>query len=149
VVEANHDERGIIWPAELAPPDVHLVALNPEREAVSAAAERLFVDLQAKRSAGPLRRPRGDGRRQFNDADLLGMPWRVTVSPCNAERGEVELKRRMAKEFVSIAIDGAGHRHREGSARLIKGIVSRLNQIMTIFRITPTRCLHGRAALAH
>ena len=44
VVEANHDDRGIIWPAELTPFDVHLVALNIERPDVRDAADRLFAD---------------------------------------------------------------------------------------------------------
>jgi prolyl-tRNA synthetase len=106
-VEANHDERGIIWPAELAPFDVHLVALNPERPEVSEAAERLFEGLTAEGL-----RVLYDDREEtagvkFNDADLLGMRWRVTVSPRTLERGEVELKRRTEKEFISLPLEGA------------------------------------------
>jgi prolyl-tRNA synthetase len=112
VVEANHDERGIIWPREVAPFDLHLVALNVDRTEVRDAAEALFADLQA---AGL--RVLFDDREEtagvkFNDADLLGMPWRLTVSPRTLERGEVELKRRTEKEFTSVALSDAVARTR-------------------------------------
>ena len=102
VVEANHDERGIVWPAELTPFDVHLVALNPDRPGVRDAAERLFEDL---RGAG-LRvlyddRDESPGVK-FNDADLIRLPWRLTVSPRTLERDAVELKRRTEKEFNAV-----------------------------------------------
>src|SRR5215216_2963717 len=107
VVEANHDERGIIWPREVAPFDAHLVALNADRPEVRDAAESLFAGLQA---AGL--RVLYDDREEtagvkFNDADLLGMPWRLTVSPRTLERGAVELKRRTDKEFESVPIGEA------------------------------------------
>jgi prolyl-tRNA synthetase len=107
VVESNHDDRGIIWPAELTPFDVHLVALNVERDDVRGTADRLFTDLQA---AGL--RVLYDDREEtagvkFNDADLLGMPWRLTVSPRTLERGGVELKHRTQKEFEPVPLDNA------------------------------------------
>jgi len=104
VVEENHDERGIIWPPELAPFDVHLVSLSVERPEVRHAVEQLFDELQ---QAGL--RVLYDDREEsagvkFNDADLLGMPWRLTVSPRTLERGSVELKRRTEKEFDSVPL---------------------------------------------
>ncbi len=107
VVEANHDDRGIIWPAEVTPFDVHLVALNLDRPEVREAADRLFADLQA---AGL--RVLYDDRDEtagvkFNDADLLGMRWRLTVSPRTLERSAVELKRRTEKEFDSVPLSEA------------------------------------------
>ncbi|MGD9894002.1 MAG: proline--tRNA ligase [Dehalococcoidia bacterium] len=107
VVEANHDDRGIIWPVELTPFDVHLVALNVERDDVRETADRIFVELQA---AGL--RVLYDDREEtagvkFNDADLLGMPWRLTISPRTLERDAVELKRRMVKEFESVSLGSA------------------------------------------
>jgi len=110
VVEANHDERGIVWPPELTPYDLHLVALNADRPGVREAAEQLFTDLKA---AGL--RVLYDDRDEtagvkFNDADLLGMPWRVTVSPRTLERAVVELKRRTEKEFESVPLTEAATR---------------------------------------
>ena len=115
VVEANHDERGITWPAEIAPFQVHLVALQPEREDVRAAAEKLFAALQ------------GDGLEvlyddreetpgvKFNDADLLGMPLRVTVSPRTLEKGSLELKRRRESESELVTLE-------EGASRIKRAI---------------------------
>jgi prolyl-tRNA synthetase len=102
VVEANHDDRGIIWPVEVTPFDVHLVGLNLDRPEVKSAAEQLFADLQASGL-----RVLYDDRDEtagvkFNDADLLGMRWRLTVSPRTLERGAVELKSRPEKEFESV-----------------------------------------------
>jgi prolyl-tRNA synthetase len=93
-IEQNHDEKGIIFPAPIAPFAVHLVALNPDQPAVAEAAEALYAALGAAghevlyddrvESAGV----------KFNDADLLGLPVRVVVSPRNLKGGVVELKRR-------------------------------------------------------
>jgi prolyl-tRNA synthetase len=104
VVEANHDDRGIIWPVEVTPFDVHLVGLNLDRPEVKSAAEQLFADLQASGL-----RVLYDDRDEtagvkFNDADLLGMRWRLTVSPRTLERGAVELKSRTEKEFESVPL---------------------------------------------
>jgi prolyl-tRNA synthetase len=97
-IEANHDEAGIVWPRSLAPFDVHIVAIQPDKAEVREAAERLYDELNA---AGIL--PLYDDRDEtpgvkFNDADLLGMPVRVTVSPRNLANGEIELKNRTAPE---------------------------------------------------
>jgi prolyl-tRNA synthetase len=107
VIEANHDERGIIWPEELAPYHVHLVGLNLDRSAVKDIAERLYTDLRA---AGL--RVLFDDRSEsagvkFNDADLLGMPWRVTVSPRTLEQQSIELKPRRATAAELVPLDNA------------------------------------------
>jgi prolyl-tRNA synthetase len=113
VIEANHDERGIIWPAEIAPFQVHLVALQPERQDVRSAAEELYGRLQA----GGLEVLYDDRDEtpgvKFNDADLLGMPLRVTVSPRTLEKSSLELKRRRETESELVALEGAPSRIRE------------------------------------
>lgn len=94
VVEQNHDEKGVIWPKEVSPFDVHLVALNVEQEPVRQAAEKLLGELQ---SAGlsVLYDDRSETPGvKFNDADLLGLPIRVTVSPRTLQKESAELKLR-------------------------------------------------------
>jgi len=107
VIEANHDERGIIWPAEIAPYQVHLVALQPEREDVRTAAEELYAGLRA----GGMEVLYDDRDEtpgvKFNDADLLGMPLRVTVSPRTLEKSSLELKRRRETESELVPLEGA------------------------------------------
>jgi prolyl-tRNA synthetase len=98
VIEENHDENGIVWPRELAPYDVHIVALQPDRPDVREAAEELYEKLTAA-GVSVLFDDRDETPGvKFNDADLLGMPLRVTVSPRNLEKGSVEIKGRSEGE---------------------------------------------------
>ncbi len=91
-VEQNHDDKGIIWPVPIAPYHVHLCALYREGTKVAEAAEKLYADLQ---SAGI--EVLFDDRQEspgvkFNDADLIGVPFRVTVSARTLEKDSVEFK---------------------------------------------------------
>jgi len=107
VVEANHDEAGIVWPRSLAPYDVHMVAIQPDKPDVREVAERLYEELS---DAGiPVLYDDRDETPgvKFNDADLLGMPLRVTVSPRNLEKGVVELKGRTAGESRTAPVGDA------------------------------------------
>jgi prolyl-tRNA synthetase len=105
VIEANHDERGIIWPPNLAPYDVHLVGLGYDKPGVRESAEQVYQQL---RDAGfdvlYDDREEGSAGVKFNDADLLGMPVRVTVSPRSIEGGGAEVKRRTEKEAQVVAL---------------------------------------------
>jgi prolyl-tRNA synthetase len=107
VIEANHDERGIVWPRQLAPYPVHVVALGLDKPGVRESAEQVYAQL---REAGiePLYDDREEGSAgvKFNDADLLGMPVRVTVSPRSIEAGGAEVKRRTDKEARVVPLDG-------------------------------------------
>ncbi|TMG02434.1 MAG: proline--tRNA ligase [Chloroflexi bacterium] len=107
VVEANHDEAGIVWPRSLAPYDVHMVAIQPDKPDVREVAERLYEELGD--SGIPVLYDDRDETPgvKFNDADLLGMPLRVTVSPRNLEKGVVELKGRTDAESRTAAIEDA------------------------------------------
>ncbi len=107
VVEANHDERGIIWPAEIAPFQVHLVALQPNRQQVREATEDLYERLRSD-SITILYDDRDETPGvKFNDADLLGMPLRVTISPRTLEKASLELKRRTEAQSALIPLDSA------------------------------------------
>ncbi len=104
-VEHSHDERGMVMAPAIAPYDVQLVALNVRNEEVAKAAEAMYGDLQA---AGfeVLYDDREDSAGvKLNDADLLGLPVRVVVSPRNLKRGEVEVKGRSASEATMVLGD--------------------------------------------
>ena len=110
VIEANHDERGIVWPASVAPYAVHLVALSPDRAGVREAAERLYAEL-LERGVEVLYDDREESPGvKFADADLLGMPLRVTVSPRTLEKDAAELKRRSEPETALVPLGEAGGR---------------------------------------
>jgi prolyl-tRNA synthetase len=105
VVEQHHDERGIAWPASVAPFDVSLLWIGgAEDSAPREAADRLYDELQA---AGVEvlydDRPERAGVK-FNDADLIGNPIRVSVSTRTLERGEAEIKLRTASESVFVPL---------------------------------------------
>ena len=104
VVEANFDEKGIVWPAEVAPFDVHLVGLNLDRPEVREQADNLYRSLKAA-SLEVLYDDREESPGvKFNDADLLGMPVRLTIGPRSLERGGVEVKARSSAEPEIVAV---------------------------------------------
>jgi prolyl-tRNA synthetase len=104
VVERNHDDRGIIWPLSIAPYHVYLCALYKEGSAVADAAEKLHQDLEATGIEVLFDDREESPGVKFNDADLLGIPFRATVSPRTLEKNGVELKKRSEKESEIIPL---------------------------------------------
>lgn len=101
IVETHHDKDGIIWPATVAPYDVHLMHLGKGDEPV-AAAEQLYADLQAAGFAVLYDdRPASPGVK-LKDADLMGMPVRVAVGQKSLEKGGVEVKRRHETDVAIV-----------------------------------------------
>jgi prolyl-tRNA synthetase len=81
VVEANYDERGIIWPKEIAPFTAHLIAIKSDNKKVNATALKIYQDLQ-KQGVQVLYDDREDksAGERFAEADLIGIPYRIVVS---------------------------------------------------------------------
>jgi prolyl-tRNA synthetase len=103
-IEANHDDDGIIWPREIAPFDVHLVGLNLDRPGVREAAENVYASLRAA-GIETLFDDRDEAAGvKFKDADLLGMPLRLTVSPRTVERGAAEARHRRSREQSDLLL---------------------------------------------
>lgn len=112
IIEAHHDDAGIIWPAEVAPFQVSLLNLRPGDDAVDALSERCYEALQ---NAGVevLYDDRDErAGAKFSEADLLGFPWRVVVAPRSAARGLVELKRRDSEASEEMTLEAACERLR-------------------------------------
>jgi prolyl-tRNA synthetase len=104
-IEQNHDDKGIIWPMPIAPYQVQICGLSLDNEMVKAAAEKIYNDLKAA-GVEVLFDDRIDSPGvKFNDADLLGMPLRITVSPRSLDKGGVELKKRSEKAFKVVTVD--------------------------------------------
>lgn len=105
-IEQNHDDRGIVWPPELAPFHVAVLPLNRKKsEAVATAADKLYDDLIANGIDVVI-----DDRDlrpgvMFGDADLLGIPHRVVLSERSLAAGKVEYKGRTDKESSDIGLN--------------------------------------------
>jgi prolyl-tRNA synthetase len=107
IIEASHDEAGIIWPDRVAPFDVGLVNLRPDEDAVMAACAGIETRLGAMgRSVLHDDRDARPGEK-FATMDLVGLPWVVTVGPKGLAAGTVELKRRVTGEKAELSLEAA------------------------------------------
>ena len=105
VAETHHDENGLVWPMAIAPYEVVLTVVKVDHEESMAVAEQLYDDLQ---SAGvDVLLDDRDGRAgvKFADAELVGIPLRVTIGPRGIENGQLELTTRADGEQVDIPTD--------------------------------------------
>ncbi len=109
IVEAHHDEKGIVWPPEVAPYAAHLVEIGGDRDpAVRETAERLHaLAAEAGREILWDDRPESPGVK-FTDAELLGMPWILTVSPRSLKAGGIELRERAGGGSRVVSTQEAG-----------------------------------------
>jgi prolyl-tRNA synthetase len=103
VIEQNFDADGIIWPWPVAPYHVHLVSLDSNKPEIAAVANKLESDLEA--DGFEVLHDDRDGLSpgvKFKDADLLGMPLRLTVGAKGLKDGVVELRDRRTKEVTKL-----------------------------------------------
>jgi prolyl-tRNA synthetase len=106
IVEKSHDDKGIIWPLSAAPCQVHLCPLSLDKPGVLIAAEKVYSDLQ-KKDIEVLFDDRDESPGvKFNDADLLGIPLRLTLSPRTLQSQSVEAKWRTQKETQLLPLQG-------------------------------------------
>lgn len=101
-VELSHDDAGIIWPPAIAPYQVLIVALDVREDAVMSAAEEIYGKLEADGVEVLLDDRDARPGFKFKDADLIGIPVRVTVGNRGLKDGIVEVKRRGADEVRKI-----------------------------------------------
>jgi prolyl-tRNA synthetase len=107
IVEQHHDERGIIWPESVAPFEVHLVSLAKNREdETGQQAEAIYQTLLAAGIEVLYDDRKESPGVKFADADLIGIPWRVTVSSRSLQNGGVEVKRRSESKAEVVPLDG-------------------------------------------
>jgi prolyl-tRNA synthetase len=107
VIERNHDEKGIIWPVNVAPFEVVIAVLNPKDVATSEAGERFYEELaQAGLDVILDDRDERPGVK-FTDAELIGIPWRLTIGPKGLASGKVELVRRKGGRKREIDVNKA------------------------------------------
>ncbi|MBA3813867.1 MAG: proline--tRNA ligase [Alphaproteobacteria bacterium] len=105
IIEAHHDDKGIIWPESVAPFKVGLLNLNIKDKACTEMCEDLYQKLlQAKIETLYDDRDMGIGAK-FADMDLIGLPWQIIVGPRSVTTGQCELKNRRTGEKIEISLE--------------------------------------------
>ncbi len=104
VIEQNHDDDGIIWTKNVSPFDVIVTVTNVKQEDLLEAGEKVYDELKAKGFDVLLDDRNERAGVKFNDAELIGIPFRVTIGK-KANEGIVELTTRRTKETIDIRID--------------------------------------------
>jgi prolyl-tRNA synthetase len=94
VIEASHDEAGIIWPEAVAPFKVAVLNLKQGDAATDGACEQLYRDLTAKGVEVLYNDLDDRAGAKFAQADLIGLPWQVMIGPRGLAEGKVEVKKR-------------------------------------------------------
>jgi len=112
-VEQNHDDKGIIWSMSIAPYHIYLCPLHLENPQVATAAENLYAGLEAEGLEVLFDDRQESPGVKFNDADLLGIPIRVTISPRTLETNSAEIKKRSEKESELVPLEGTVARLKE------------------------------------
>jgi prolyl-tRNA synthetase len=107
IIEASHDEAGIIWPDSVAPFSVGLINLRVGDAATDKACAELYAKL--KGAGVEVLYDDKDERAgaKFSAMDLIGLPWQLIVGPRGLAKGEVELKRRATGERSELSIESA------------------------------------------
>ena len=107
IIEASHDEAGIVWPEAVAPWRVGVVTMRADDEASVAAADGLYDQLRAA-GVDTLYDDRDErGGVKLGSMDLIGLPWQVIIGPRGIAAGTVELKRRSTGEREELSIESA------------------------------------------
>ena len=104
IIEASHDENGIIWPDSIAPFDVALINMKTGDADCDRVCEELYAALTAagKEVLYDDTDQRAGGK--FASADLIGLPWQVIVGPRGVASGEIELKNRRTGERSNLPV---------------------------------------------
>ncbi|MCJ9428744.1 proline--tRNA ligase [Kordiimonas marina] len=103
IIEASHDENGIIWPEAVAPFKVGLINLRAGDDACTKACDDLYAELE-KAGIEVLYDDRDErAGAKFANMDLIGLPWQIAIGPRGLEKGVIELKNRATGERVEVS----------------------------------------------
>ncbi len=110
MIEASHDDAGIIWPEPVAPFAVGLINLKTGDANTDIACETLYERLSKAGISVLYDDVDARAGAKFATMDLIGLPWQLIVGPKGLERGEVEIKRRADGSRETLGIDAAVNR---------------------------------------
>lgn len=104
IIEASHDERGIIWPEPVAPFDITILNLHTKNTKCNEAAQKIYDDLSQCKEVLYDDRAISVGEK-LADADLIGIPWQIIIGQRKIESGTVELKNRRTGETIEMSYE--------------------------------------------
>jgi len=107
IIEASHDDRGIIWPEAVAPFDVAIVNLKPGHEEADKVSETLYQDALSQNYDALLDDSADSAGAKMATMDLIGVPWQIILGPRSLEKNQVEVKSRRTGESVAMSPDSA------------------------------------------
>jgi prolyl-tRNA synthetase len=107
IIEASHDDNGIVWPEEVAPWKAGIVTMRQDDAASVAAAEELYRNLQLAGIEVIYDDRDERGGAKLAGMDLIGLPWQVVIGPRGLASGVVELKNRRTGEREELSIESA------------------------------------------
>ncbi len=105
IVEIHNDEKGIIWPEKVAPFDIEILPLSGKKEEdseIHELSENYYKELTSLGYEVLIDDRNESAGRKFNDADLIGIPLRVTIGRRNLKEGKVEIKRRRTPDGILV-----------------------------------------------
>lgn len=103
IVEASHDDNGIIWPESVAPFKVGLMNLGAKNEECTSACDALYKELEAAGVEVLYDDTKDGAGAKFANMDLIGLPWQVAVGPRGLKNGVVEIKNRKTGEKSEVS----------------------------------------------
>jgi len=107
IIEASHDDAGIIWPEEVAPFKVGLINLKADDDDCTAACDDAYAALREKGIEVLYDDRATRAGAKFADMDLIGLPWQLIIGPRGLKSGTVELKNRATGEREEISLESA------------------------------------------
>ncbi|MFZ9470079.1 MAG: His/Gly/Thr/Pro-type tRNA ligase C-terminal domain-containing protein, partial [Rickettsiales bacterium] len=104
-IEANHDERGIIWPAQIAPFDVMVINIKTGDEQCDLACAKIYENLQKHNIEVLYDDTKNSMGQKLAIADLIGVPYQIIVGPKTLANNQVEIKNRKSGEKTEICLN--------------------------------------------
>jgi prolyl-tRNA synthetase len=110
IIEASHDEAGIIWPESVSPFDVGLINIKSGDAEAEAACDKIYKALSAKGKDVLYDDRNAPGGAKFATMDLIGLPWQVIIGPRGLKEGVAEVKNRKSGARENVPLDQVAER---------------------------------------
>ena len=107
IIEASHDDNGIIWPNNIAPFKVGLINLKTDDATCNAACDNAYSELRGKGEEVLYEDRNIRTGAKFANMDLIGVPWQLIIGPRGLKSGVVEMKHRASGERQELSLESA------------------------------------------